>query len=77
MLRGIVRAKTGTLTEPVAVSALAGYLQHPTCGLLAFAILQNGRASQPQPGIADLHQSQEKALAFFAKNYRGNTDHGL
>ncbi len=76
-LRGTVRAKTGTLTEPVVVSALAGYMKHPTQGLLAFAILQNGQERRPQAGLPNLQLSQEKALAFFAKNYKGTIEHGL
>lgn len=76
-LRGNVRAKTGTLSEPVTVSALAGYLQHQSFGLVSFAILQNGVETKPQPNLTELQQSQEKALAFFGKNFKGNDKHGL
>ncbi|MBI4357475.1 MAG: D-alanyl-D-alanine carboxypeptidase/D-alanyl-D-alanine-endopeptidase [Gammaproteobacteria bacterium] len=62
-LKGIVRAKTGTLTEPVMVSGLAGYLQHPKEGLLAFAIIQNGvPEQQPVSSIVQLHQQQDELL---------------
>lgn len=71
LLKGMLRAKTGTLSEPVMVSGLAGYCNHPTYGLLAFAILQNGKETLKQPTLKDLHLSQEKALAFFVKKYRG------
>ena len=40
-LKGIVRAKTGTLTEPFLISSLAGYVFHTNHGLIAFALLQN------------------------------------
>ena len=43
MVRGKVRAKTGTLW---GVRALSGYLPHPTYGPLAFSILAN-QSSQP------------------------------
>lgn len=62
-LNGILRAKTGTLTEPVSTSTLVGYMDHPSMGLLAFAILQNGKQNQKQSAIADLHKSQERFLA--------------
>lgn len=75
-MRGNVRAKTGTLSDPVTVSALAGYFQHPSLGLISFAILQNGVEAKPQPSLSDLQESQEKALALFGKNYKGN-EHGL
>ncbi len=70
-LKGMLRAKTGTLSEPVIVSGLAGYCNHPTYGLVAFAILQNGKETLKQPALKDLHLSQEKALAFFVKKFRG------
>ncbi|MFW7381819.1 MAG: D-alanyl-D-alanine carboxypeptidase/D-alanyl-D-alanine endopeptidase [Oligoflexus sp.] len=61
-LHGIVRAKTGTLTSPVSVSSLAGYLHHPQHGLIAFAIIENGVPKKAQPSIVDLQYRQEEAL---------------
>ncbi len=61
-LRGKIRAKTGTLTSPVTVSSLAGYLHHPKHGLLAFAIIENGKAQRTQPSILDLRVQQEHFL---------------
>ena len=61
-LKGKVRAKTGTLTQPISVSSLAGYINHKDHGLLAFAIIQNGKRSKNQPNILDLRFSQERAL---------------
>lgn len=61
-LRGLVRAKTGTLTVPVSVSTLAGYLNHPKHGLIAFTILQNGKTRRSQPSILDLRIRQENML---------------
>lgn len=63
-LVGLVRAKTGTLSKPVSVSSLAGYVKHKKHGLLSFAIIQNGKkGSKKQPSILDLQLSQELFLA--------------
>lgn len=62
---GLIRAKSGTLTEPVTVSSLAGYLKHPSEGLVAFAILVNGKPSESQPSVSALRASQDAALAAF------------
>lgn len=61
-LQGHIRAKTGTLTDPYTVSSLAGYVNHPKHGILAFTIIQNGKLGHRQPGILDLQQSQEIGL---------------
>ena len=61
-LQGYIRAKTGTLTDPYAVSSLAGYVNHPKHGVLAFTIIQNGKLGHRQPGILDLQESQEIGL---------------
>ena len=67
-----VRAKTGTLTEPVTVSSLAGYLYHPKHGLVAFAIIHNGIPKRPQPGLGDLHQMEDMAITrLFQQNGSG------
>lgn len=66
-LKGKIRAKTGTLSQPVSVSALAGYLNHPRHGLLAFSIIQNGKKGTRQPAVADLRASQEKIIKGFLK----------
>jgi D-alanyl-D-alanine carboxypeptidase/D-alanyl-D-alanine-endopeptidase (penicillin-binding protein 4) len=57
-----VRAKTGTLTEPVTVSSLAGYLYHPKHGLVAFAIIHNGVPKKTQPDLNELHQMEDRAI---------------
>ncbi len=57
-----LRAKTGTLTKPVSVTAIAGYLQHPSHGLLAFSIIQNGIKAKSQPNIVELRAKQEKII---------------
>ena len=64
-LKGIVRAKTGTLTAPVTVATLAGYLRHKKHGLVAFAILDNGIEGKRQPSLQDLKDRQDIALAKF------------
>ena len=59
---GKIRAKTGTLTQPVSVSSLAGYMQHKKHGLIAFSIIQNGVRGRKQPNIFEMRQSQEYGL---------------
>ena len=64
---GKVRAKTGTLTQPVTVSSLAGYLRHPQHGWIAFAIMQNGKSRKRQPSVLDLRAKQDKAVTQMLK----------
>lgn len=68
-LRGIVRAKTGTLTSPVTVASLAGYLRHKKHGLVAFAIIENGIPGKSQPNLLALRQEQDNAIARFIQEY--------
>ena len=64
---GMIRAKSGTLSEPITVSCLAGFLKHPTEGLVAFAVLENGIAGKSQPSVASLRSQQDLALAALLK----------
>ncbi len=64
-LKGLVRAKTGTLTDPVSVAGLAGYFRHPKHGLVAFCILENGKQDAAQPAITDLRDRQDKVVVAF------------
>lgn len=64
-LKGLVRAKTGTLSEPVSVAGLAGYFRHPKHGMVAFTILENGNQGKAQPSISDLRERQDKAVVAF------------
>jgi D-alanyl-D-alanine carboxypeptidase/D-alanyl-D-alanine-endopeptidase (penicillin-binding protein 4) len=57
-----VRAKTGTLSEPIAVSGLAGYFHHPKQGMVAFCILENGSKGGAQPAITDLRDRQDRVV---------------
>lgn len=66
--KGVVRAKTGTLTAPVSVASLAGYVRHQSHGLVAFAIIENGSPGYKQPSLYDLRKRQDKALETFLKN---------
>ena len=68
-LVGKVRAKTGTLTRPISVSSLAGYMGHPKHGMLAFVIIENGKAKKEQANILDLRARQESALSIITKRY--------
>jgi D-alanyl-D-alanine carboxypeptidase/D-alanyl-D-alanine-endopeptidase (penicillin-binding protein 4) len=61
-LTGQIRAKTGTLSEPLTVVSLAGYTHHPEHGLIAFAILQSGREGAPQPEGGVLRERQETII---------------
>lgn len=58
VMDGMVRAKTGTLTQPVAVSSIAGYMGHPKHGMLAFAILNNSKSTT----VAEFRRRQDNAL---------------
>lgn len=62
-LQGLIRAKTGTLTEPVTVASIAGYLRHPKHGLIAFSVLENGRLGEPQPSLSAVRERQDRLLA--------------
>lgn len=61
-IQGVIRAKTGTLTEPVTVSSLAGYFRSEKHGVVAFSILQNGQRKAQQPSLAQLRESQERLI---------------
>ncbi len=62
LIEGVVRAKTGTLSQPVSVSSLAGYMGHPKHGTLAFAILNNGQSAGNQPTVVEFRRRQDQAL---------------
>ncbi len=48
-----MNAKTGTLSEPVTVRALAGYFRMQDGGFGAFAVIVNGTAERPAIGFWD------------------------
>ena len=62
--RGLIRLKTATLTSPFSVSGLAGYYLSSRHGLVAFAIVGNGRTDRSQPSITSLRQQQDRLLAY-------------
>lgn len=64
---GMIRAKSGTLSEPITVSCLAGFLKHPKHGLVAFAVLENGISGKAQPSVSSLRGQQDAALAALLK----------
>ena len=66
-LQGVFRAKTGTLSQPISVSGLGGYFRHPQHGMVAFAILQNGKLGKKQPSILALREQQDRVLVEFLK----------
>lgn len=61
-LAGMIRAKTGTLTDPITVASMAGYFRHPVEGWVAFVMMSNGRQGQGQPGLLELRNAQDDAL---------------
>lgn len=69
--KGFVRAKTGTLTQPISVSSLAGYISSQEHGLCAFAIIQNGKEGKKQPSLGALKDKEELILSrlFTKKSY--------
>jgi D-alanyl-D-alanine carboxypeptidase/D-alanyl-D-alanine-endopeptidase (penicillin-binding protein 4) len=66
-LRGLFRAKTGTLTDPIVVSALAGYFRHEKHGLVAFCIIENGKNGAKQPPVTEIRERQDNVLAAMLK----------
>lgn len=63
--KGQFRAKSGTLSEPIAVSGLAGYFRHPRHGVVAFCMIDNGREGGAQPSLTDLRDRQDRVLVAF------------
>ncbi len=66
-LAGILRAKTGTLTQPRMASSLAGYFFHPRHGYLAFAVLNNAK-NKKKVSIVELRHQQDKLISEVYKN---------
>jgi D-alanyl-D-alanine carboxypeptidase/D-alanyl-D-alanine-endopeptidase (penicillin-binding protein 4) len=63
-LAGMIRAKTGTLTEPIVVAGMAGYFRDPKEGWVSFVMIGNGRSGQGQPGLLDVRKIQDDALKY-------------
>lgn len=65
----MVRAKTGTLLTPVSVATLVGYLMHPKEGLIAFAVIQNGKKGvKPQANIINLRHATDLGIVDFLRS---------
>ncbi len=62
-LQGRLRGKTGTLTEPVHVSALGGYSRLKNGEWVAFAVIVNGVKSKPQPDLKIIRDAIDSDLA--------------
>jgi serine-type D-Ala-D-Ala carboxypeptidase/endopeptidase (penicillin-binding protein 4) len=60
---GRLRAKTGTLTEPVHVSALGGYSRLRNGDWVSFAIIVNGIISKPQINLKNIRDAIDSDLA--------------
>lgn len=61
-LAGMIRAKSGTLTEPITVAGMAGFFRHPSEGWVSFVMIANGREGKGQPGLLDLRNLQDETL---------------
>ena len=66
--KGLIRAKTGTLTAPRTVAGLAGYYFSEHHEMISFVLLANGRASHPQPPLALLREQQDRLLGWMVEN---------
>lgn len=62
-LQGRLRAKTGTLTEPIHVSGLGGYSRLNNGDWVSFAIIVNGIKSKPQIDLKNLREAIDSDLA--------------
>ena len=66
--KGLIRAKTGTLTAPHTVAGLAGYYFSARHEMMSFVLLTNGRAAHPQPPLALLREQQDRLLGWMVEN---------
>jgi D-alanyl-D-alanine carboxypeptidase/D-alanyl-D-alanine-endopeptidase (penicillin-binding protein 4) len=64
-----VALKTGSLTEPVSVNAVAGYLRKKNGGWMAFAIIVNGSERMPQVGRERAMGAARADLTALLKRY--------
>jgi serine-type D-Ala-D-Ala carboxypeptidase/endopeptidase (penicillin-binding protein 4) len=62
-LQGRVRAKTGTLTEPLDAVGLAGYSRTSAGDWVAFCFLLNGTSQKPNLGVERLRDAIDEDLA--------------
>jgi D-alanyl-D-alanine carboxypeptidase/D-alanyl-D-alanine-endopeptidase (penicillin-binding protein 4) len=61
-LAGQIRAKSGTLTDPITVAALAGFFRHPKEGWVSFVMIANGREGRGQPDLTQTRALQDLVL---------------
>jgi len=64
-----VALKTGSLTEPVSVNSIAGYLRKKNGGWMAFAIIVNGSERLPQVGRERAMSAARSDLTALLKRY--------
>jgi D-alanyl-D-alanine carboxypeptidase/D-alanyl-D-alanine-endopeptidase (penicillin-binding protein 4) len=64
-----VALKTGSLTDPVSVNAIAGYLRKKNGGYMAFAIIVNGSERLPQVGRERAMSAARADLTALLKRY--------
>jgi len=64
-----VALKTGTLSDPVSVTGIAGFLRKKTGGFMAFAILVNGGERLPQVPLGDALSAARTDLETVLSHY--------
>lgn len=62
-LQNFVRAKTGTLSEPVDAVSLGGYVQRPNGRWIAFAAIVNGTQKVPSLGLDNIRSALDDCVA--------------
>lgn len=65
-LKNFVRAKTGTLSEPVDAVSLGGYVQRPNGKWIAFAAIVNGTQKVPSLGLDNIRAALDDSVAELA-----------
>lgn len=68
-LQGKLRAKTGTLTQPVEAIGLAGYSRSRKGKWIAFSVLVNGTRKRPGFGVGRVRSAIENDLANILRAY--------
>ena len=66
--KGLIRAKTGTLTSPRTVAGLAGYYFSAKHEMISFVLLANGSSTKQQPPLTLLRQQQDRLLGWLVDN---------
>lgn len=63
-----LRAKTGTLSQPVDAVSLGGYIQNPNGGWIAFAAIINGTKKVPSLGLDNIRSALDECVSELLPN---------